>query len=263
MRLYIELAKKSFQRQVTYRSATLAGFATNLFFGVVRAAVMIAVYGAQPSVAGYSLRDAITYTGITQGMIAMVALWGWYDVIRSIKSGEIAADLSRPFDYYSFWLAQDVGRAIYQFLARGLTIMIAYALLFGISTPASIRQWVLLLLSLTFATLLSFAWRFLVNAAAFWMTDAAGFARMSYFLVLFPSGFFVPIAFMPSWLQTLCRATPFPGFIDTPMTIYLGRAQGAEAIGLILVQGIWLLALTGLGRLVLEAGQRKLTIQGG
>lgn len=38
MRLYIELAKKSFQRQVTYRSATIAGFVTNLFFGNLRAA---------------------------------------------------------------------------------------------------------------------------------------------------------------------------------------------------------------------------------
>ncbi|MGH2593456.1 MAG: ABC transporter permease, partial [Anaerolineae bacterium] len=96
MRLYVELAKKSFQRQVAYRSATLAGFATNLFFGALRAAVMIAVYGAQTSVAGYSLGDAITYTGLTQACIGLTALWGWYDMIRSIKSGEVASDLSKP-----------------------------------------------------------------------------------------------------------------------------------------------------------------------
>jgi ABC-2 type transport system permease protein len=263
MRLYVELAKKSFQRQVAYRSATLAGFSANLFFGAVRAAVMVAVYGAQPQVAGYSLTDAITYTGITQGLIAAIALWGWYDVIRNIKSGEIATDLSRPFDYYNFWLAQDVGRSIYQLFARGISIMVVYGLLFRITVPGSIEQWALLALSIAFALLLSFAWRFLINATAFWMTDAVGFARMSYFLVLFPSGFFIPIAFMPAWLQVLCRATPFPGFVDTPVTIYLGHARGADALALIASQALWSLILMVLGRVVLEAGRRKLVIQGG
>src|SRR3990172_3065678 len=102
MRLYLELAKKSFQRQVAYRDATIAGFVTNLFFGNLRAAVMIAVYGTTTQVAGYSLNEAITYTGLTQALIGTLALWGWFDMIRSIKTGEVASDLSKPFDYYGF-----------------------------------------------------------------------------------------------------------------------------------------------------------------
>ena len=46
MPLYLELAKKSFQRQVVYRTATLAGLFTNMFFGVLRASILIAVYNA-------------------------------------------------------------------------------------------------------------------------------------------------------------------------------------------------------------------------
>ncbi len=263
MRLYLELAKKSFQRQVAYRSATLAGFATNLFFGMLRAAVLIAVFGGRANLAGYSIDDAITYTGLTQALIGATALWGWYDMIRSIKSGEVASDLSKPFDYYGFWLAQDVGRSVYQLLARGVTIMIAYALIFGISTPQSIEQWALTLLSVALAMLISFGWRFLVSTTAFWAGDAIGFVRMAYFLALFPSGFMVPLAFMPGWLQALCRATPFPAFVDTPVTIYLGHARGGAAAGLIALQVAWLVVLVGLGRLIAEAGRRKLTIQGG
>jgi ABC-2 type transport system permease protein len=263
MRLYIELARKSFQRQVAYRSATLAGWVTNLFFGMLRASIFIAVYGPREAVAGYTLQDAITYTAFTQALIAAVALWGWFDMIRSIKSGEVASDLSKPFDYYGFWLAQDIGRGLYQFIARGLTIMIAYLFFFRISIPGVWEQWLLVAITLALAILLSFAWRFLISALAFWTTDAIGLARMAYFLVLFPSGFAMPIAFMPDWLQSLCRATPFPGFVDTPVAIYLGRAQGAEALGLILQQLIWMIALMALGRLLAEAGRRKLTIQGG
>ncbi|HLF27647.1 MAG TPA: ABC-2 family transporter protein [Anaerolineae bacterium] len=263
MRLYVELAKKSFQRQVAYRSATLAGFATNLFFGALRAAVMIAVFGARQTVAGYSLHDAITYTGITQALIGVTALWGWFEMVRSIKSGEVAADLSKPFDYYGFWLAQDIGRGLYQFLTRGVTMLIAYALLFGISFPATLEQWLLTLLSTCLVLLVSFGWRFVVSTSAFWVTDALGLARMAFFMSLFPSGFLVPIAFMPGWLQTICYATPFPSLIETPVAIYLGQAQGAAALGLIAVQAVWAIVLMGLGRLLAEAGRRKLTIQGG
>ncbi len=263
MRLYVELARKSFQRQVAYRGAAIAGFVTNLFFGALRAAVLIAVFGAQSSVAGYSLADAITYAGLTQALIGTTALWGWFDMIRSIKSGEVASDLSKPFDYYGFWLAQDVGRGIYQLLARGVTILFAFALIFGISLPSTIEAWSLTLLSVAGALLLSFAWRFLVSTAAFWLIDAIGFARMAYFLMTFPSGFIVPIVFMPGWLQAVCRATPFPSFIDTPVTIYLGHARGLDALGLIAIQAAWLVALVALGRLAAEAGRRKLTIQGG
>jgi len=263
MRLYLEIAKKSFQRQVAYRGATIAGFVTNLFFGALRAAILIAVFGAQSSVAGYSPGDAITYTGISQAMIGTTALWGWFDMIRSIKSGEVASDLSKPFGYYAFWLAQDVGRGLYQLLARGVTIMIAFALMFGVSTPGAIGQWFLVAASITLALLLSFAWRFLVSTTAFWLTDALGFARMAYFTMTFPSGFIVPIAFMPDWLQVVCHATPFPGFVDTPVEIYLEHAQGVEAMGLIAIQAVWLVALVALGRWAAEAGRRKLTIQGG
>jgi hypothetical protein len=53
MRLYIELAKKPFQHQVAYRTATLAGLITNMFFGVLRVSAaltnfLMAIVGSRP-----------------------------------------------------------------------------------------------------------------------------------------------------------------------------------------------------------------------
>jgi ABC-2 type transport system permease protein len=61
----------------------------------------------------------------------------------------------------------------------------------------------------------------------------------------------------------LCYLTPFPGFINTPVDIYLGRALGSVAWGLIALQIFWLIVLMALGRIAAYAGRRKLTIQGG
>jgi ABC-2 type transport system permease protein len=264
MRLYLELAKKSFQRQIAYRTATLAGLITNMFFGVLRASILIAVYNAQTrGVPDYSVQDAITYTGLTQAFIGAVALWGWFDMIRSIKSGEVASDLARPYDYYNFWLAQDLGRSLFQLSTRGLLGMLIFIVFFGASVPTSVSQWVLLAISTLLALLLSFSWRFLASAMAFWTTDAVGWMRIASFGILLPTGFLIPLAFMPVWLQTLCYLTPFPGMINTPVDIYLGRAEGNRAVILIGLQLFWLIVLMAAGRLAAYAGRRKLTIQGG
>ena len=264
MRLYLELAKKSFQRQVAYRTATLAGLITNMFFGVLRASILIAVYNAQVrSVPDYSVQDAITYTGLTQAFIGAVALWGWYDMIKSIRSGEVASDLARPYDYYNFWLAQDLGRSLFQLFTRGALGMLIFIVFFGASVPASVTQWMLLAISTLLALLLSFSWRFLASAMAFWTTDAVGWVRIASLGILLPTGFMIPLAFMPVWLQTLCYLTPFPGMINTPVDIYLGRATGDRALILIGLQTGWLVVLMLLGRMAAYAGRRKLTIQGG
>jgi len=82
MRLYLELAKKATQRQLAYRQANLAGLATNLFFGALRAYVLIALYGLRPEIAGYTLTAAITYTGLTQAILRAVQIFGWQDLMK-------------------------------------------------------------------------------------------------------------------------------------------------------------------------------------
>jgi ABC-2 type transport system permease protein len=56
MRLYWEVARRAYQRQVTYRIENLAGLFTNIFFGYLRAAVFVAVYQSTSSVGGYLLK---------------------------------------------------------------------------------------------------------------------------------------------------------------------------------------------------------------
>ena len=102
-----------------------------------------------------------------------------------------------------------------------------------------------------------------ISSSAFWATDATGVARLLAFAVLFPSGFLVPLDFMPEWLAALCRATPFPSMVDTPVRLWLGQARGAEALWLVAGQLAWAALLLAAGRLALAAGHRKLVVQGG
>lgn len=263
--MYLALLRVAFQRQLAYRTANLAGLATNIFFGALRAYIIIALFNARhlENVAGYSLPSAITYTGITQALASFLALFVWWDLIRSIRSGEVASDLSRPCDFFWYWCAQDAGRALGQLIMRGLPIMLLYALVYRITLPPTPWHWLALSISMWLALLISFGWRFLISLPAFWIQDAVGVGRLGLPLMMFLSGFFMPIAFFPTWVVALIHWTPFPSIVDTPVGIYLGLVNGSALLGSLAVQVMWVVILYALARLVLAQGVKKLVIQGG
>jgi ABC-2 type transport system permease protein len=263
VRLYLELAKKAAQRQLAYRQANLAGLLTNLFFGALRAYVLIALYGARPEIAGYTLAAAITYTGLTQAILRAVQIFGWQDLMKTVRSGDIASDLAKPFDYYFFWLAQDLGANVTHLIVRGAPIMLAYALATPMVWPSDVNAILTFAVSLLLAMLVSFAWRFCVNITALWSADALGFARLGYTLAMFLSGFLVPVTFFPPWLRTIANLTPFPSIIEIPVQIWLGILAGPAATAALFQQAFWLGVMMLIGRLMLAAGTRKLVIQGG
>ena len=263
MRLFLEITKRSFQRQLTYRSAAVAGLVTNTFFGLLRAAVIIALYGSQNEVTGITIQAAITYTALTQGVIAYLSIFGWYDLMESVNTGQVGADLLKPMDYFTFWLARDAGRAAVNFLTRGVTMIIIYAFLFEIVYPSGLWQWTALVLSLLLAWLLSFAWRFLVNLAAFWSPNARGVGRFAFGVVWVLSGFLMPLRFYPDWFIALANLTPFPSMVNTIVEIYLGVVSGPQMVHALLIQVVWIVGLVVIGQMVLRAGLRRLVIQGG
>ncbi|MBN2547914.1 MAG: ABC-2 family transporter protein [Anaerolineales bacterium] len=263
MKLFFEIVKLSTRRQITYRAATLAGLATNFFFGLMRAALMAALYGARPAVEGMTLADAITYTGLSQASIAYLSLFSWWEVMRSVYSGQVGSDLLKPMSFFNFWLAQDLGRALVSFIARGVTIMAFYAVAFEITYPHSLGQWLALFISMLLAWMVSFAWRFLLNLSAFWTPNASGILRLGFSISWFLSGFLMPIRFFPAWFQQVCYLTPFPHMVNTTIEIYLGLVDGPLLVQALLAQAFWVLLLILLGQLILSQGMRRLVIQGG
>ncbi len=263
MRLYWELTRRSIQRHLTYRAAALAGLTTNVFFGLFRAAVLVALYGAQDEVAGITLAGALTYTALSQAVIGYLSIFRWTDLMRSIYSGEIAADLLKPMSLFGFWLSQDLGRAAVSLVLRGLPIIAIFALIFDLTAPASPAQWMALVVAVALSWLVSFVWRFLINLAAFWTPNAIGMIRLGFVLSWFFSGFMMPLRFFPDWVVQLAHLTPFPHMVNTVMEVYLGLLKGPDLAVALLIQAGWVLALLIAGQLALRAGIRRLVILGG
>ena len=263
MRLYWEIACRSFRRHLTYRAATIAGLITNFGFGWLRVSVLLALYNGRPAVEGITVSGLYAYVALTQAVITYLALFGWYDLMNSVHTGEIGADLLKPMSYFNFWLAQDAGRAAISFLLRGVVIMLFFGLVFPMTYPADFGRWLALVTAVLLSWLVSFTFRFLINLAAFWTPNARGIIGSGYVLSWFLSGFLMPLRLFPDWLQTLAHLTPFPHMLNTVVEVYLGILPGTALWQALLTQLVWAVGLAVLGQIVLKTAVRRLVILGG
>jgi ABC-2 type transport system permease protein len=265
--LYSAVLGMAFRRQLAYRTANLAGLLTNSFFGLLRAYLFIALFSGDPqqTISGYDLQAAATYTWVTQALIMVVSLWGWWDIEATIRTGDVVTDLARPFSYLGYWLARDYGRAAYFVLFRGFPTLVFGQLTLGggLRWPDGPAMWLAFGLSLVLASTVSFAFRFLFNISAFWTIDARGMGGMLSAVVLFLGGFVVPLRFFPDWLQPLLLALPFAAIIQVPVDIFVGQLSGFAVLEALASQLIWALALVAVAQLVITQAVRRVSLQGG
>ena len=264
--LHVAVATRAFRRYSTYRAATLAGIFTNSVFGVIYSFAYLALWAQNPDAGGYDANDAVTFVWLGQALLMTVALWGGGttdDLAERIRTGDVAIDLYRPVGLVGWYLAADLGRALYHFLTRGLAPTVVGFVLFDISLPSSPAAGICFLLSIPLAVTVSFGLRFLVASTAFWLLDATGPRILSGALALFFSGMALPLVLFPGWLGALAESLPWAATIQVPNDIWLGRYTGVGLIGALAFQAGWALALLAACQVVLRLATRKVVVQGG
>lgn len=263
LRVYFELAERGYRRHSSYTVAAVAGLFTNVVFGMLRAAVMGAVFVGTTQIGGYGLAQAITYVWLVQGMMTVVQMYGGNDLATRISSGDITVDLIRPINTQLSYLATDYGRAAYHTLYRGVPPVLIGALLFGLVAPTNPLMWLAFVLSLALAVAVSYFFRFLYNMLAFWLLDYRGVALVAVIVTNLLSGFIIPVSFFPHWLAVTASLTPFPSMIQAPVDIFTGHSAGLDALTTLGVQLLWVGVLFMAGRSLFLLGRRTLVVQGG
>ena len=263
VRLYLEVARSTFRRVTTYRAATLAGVVTNTVFGFILAYVLVAVFRERGTVGGFDATDAVTFVFVTQGMLMVVGIFGNFEMAERIRTGDVAVDLCRPYDFQAWWLAVHYGKAPFYLLFRGLPPYLLGALVFHLRVPPDVPTAVAFLVSVSFAVGVAGAYGFIIQSLAFWLLDVRGPSQIGWIAAQFLAGTYVPLVLFPGWLESIARALPFASMIQLPVEVFLGKHSGAGLLGVYAVQLVWLAALVAVGRVVLARATRKLVIQGG
>jgi ABC-2 type transport system permease protein len=261
--LYAAVAAGGFRRYATYRTATAAGVFTNTVFGVVLAYTYLALWHERPHLGGYDEAQALTFVWIGQALLVAVSVMGGGfedELMERIRTGDIAIDLYRPADLQLWWLAGDLGRALFQLLARGVAPMVVGSFLFRLALPASPLTWLAFLLAVLLGVVVSFAIRFLVALSAFWLLDGAGVAQISWITGSFCSGMLLPLNVFPGAFGEVVRVLPWASLIQSPADILLGAA---DPLPVLARQLGWAAVLLTAGRMLQSVATRRVVVQGG
>ncbi|MEE1802386.1 MULTISPECIES: ABC-2 family transporter protein [unclassified Streptomyces] len=266
MRLYSAVAAGGFRRHATYRVATVAGTFTNTVFGFIIAYTYTALWDERPQLGGYDLSQAVTFVWLGQALLMTCAMMGGGfedELIERIRTGDIAVDLYRPADLQLWWLAGDLGRALFHLLGRGIVPMAIGSLAFDLAMPGSPLVWAAFLLSVLLGVVVSFALRYLVALSAFWLMDGAGVAQISFLAGTFFSGLLLPLTLFPGALGEIARALPWSSLLQIPADVFLGRRTGWDLMEAYAFQACWAAGLLVAGRLLQTVATRRVVVQGG
>jgi ABC-2 type transport system permease protein len=267
VRLYAAVTAGAFRRYATYRGATFAGVFTNTVFGLIIACTYIALWDERPHLGGYDQAQALTFVWVGQAMFSVMMLGvpsGFEtELAARIRSGDIAVDLYRPADLQCWWLAQDLGRAVFQLLGRGVVPMAVGALLFRLALPSDPLRWLAFLVSVLLGLLVSFALRYLVALSAFWLMDVSGVVQMYGITATFFCGMLLPLNVFPGAIGDVARVLPWSALLQVPADVLMGTHGGRGVLGSYLFQAAWAAALLVVGRLLQATATRRVVVQGG
>lgn len=261
-----------FAMLLAYRSAALAGVATQVWWGGLKIMVYSSFYASKADqVVPLQLADTISYTWIAQALLAMLPWIADPALVDDVRSGAVAHDRLRPVDTYALWYARSAGwlamRVIPRALMLGVFALIALPLLglsaWALKPPASAVAGLTFIVSLLLALALAAAVLMLINLMVVILLDERGIQAFVAPVVFVCSGSLLPLALYPEPLRAFLVLQPLAGLIDIPLRIYFGELGGWSALRGLGMQLAWALTLALSGRWLLDRALRHLSVQGG
>lgn len=272
MRPYRALFATQFQLMLQYRTAALAGFVTQCWWGGIKVMVLTAFFSAAVVVsAPMSLAQAITYIWLAQGFLVLQPWNADAEVAAAMRTGAIGLERVRPVDLYAWWFTRAASTMVSRAAPRAvLMVLFAGAVLpaiglaeWGLRPPASWEAFGLFLLSLALAVPLSAAVIQILNVLVVATLNDRGINTMAPAIVILLSGSEIPLPLLPEAWQPFLRLQPFAGLLDTPFRIYSGHLGGLDAVAALGLQVFWIAVFVMVGRWALGRSMRSLEVQGG
>jgi ABC-2 type transport system permease protein len=263
MKTYLEILRIFFNRQTQYRAAAIAGLTTQLAWGYLRIALFVSLYSKTHSPQPMNLSQVTSYVWLGQAFFALMPFRPNPEIRAAVRDGTIAYELLRPISLYNLWFAKAMASLSAVTLLRSLPLLGVAATFFDLVRPHSLMMLAFFLLSLGLALMLAAAIATFTSATTLWTVSDNGISQVVAAAIFLFSGNIIPPAFFPPGLKSVAEFLPFRGILDTPFRIYLGLMHGQELIEAILHQAVWVIAIIGAGHVMLSAGHRRMTINGG
>jgi ABC-2 type transport system permease protein len=268
MRTYWHIIGIGIQNTLVYR----VNFLFRACFGLIPLLATIQLWRAVfadktpgDTVAGYSLPEMVSYYLVVTIVNALTAVTDddW-QIASTIREGTISQFLLKPINFlgYRFCIFLS-GRLVYTIAALApLAIFLYFQRAYWVA-PSDLATLGWFLVSVALTGLLQFLISFTMALLSFWVLEVSTFIFILFAIEYIAGGYMFPLDILPPALAQALNYTPFPYQLFFPVSVYLGKTQGAALAQGLLIQAVWVLAMALLARWVWSRGIRRYAAFGG
>ncbi len=260
------------EERLAYRGDFALGTLMRFLPIVTQIFLWAAVYesvGGQSSgarIAGYSLDDMIAYYLLSMLARAFSSMPGLASTIaKQIREGEIKKYLVQPIDMIGFML---LGRAAHKIAYYSIATL-PFALVFFLCRGYFENGWpsseimTAFVLSCLLGFFLGYFLDLCIGLVGFWFLEVSSLLFIYMLLNFFLSGHMFPLDLLDEPWKTIVDWLPFKYMAYFPAAIFLGKVPAEQLWWQVGVEGLWLLGLIGLSRILYWRGLKRYSGYGG
>ena len=211
---------------------------------------------------GYTVEMMIWYMIMAEVLMYSVNARGVTRAFSNdIKSGKIAYQLNKPYNYYAYQVSSQAGVFVWKLIFLIPTGILMGLILLGPIANFSIAYVLPLLVSLLMAVLLTGVIYGAIGLLAFWVEESTPFTWIvQKFQMLF--GLFFPPEFFPVWLQPVIEYSPVYAMMSGPCKL-MANFSWELFLRVSLSQIAYIGLFMTLGVIIYKLGTKKVNVNGG
>lgn len=243
MKKYLRIFKISFEEEFAYRLNFILWRFRNVLQILLTYFLWSTVYTDPGKVIfGYDRARILTYIFGIMLVRAIVMSARTMDVRNDISTGDLSNYLIKPLNYFKYFFTRDIASKVLNLSFAAIEFILLFLILkppfiFQVN-PISILGFIVAIILAMFLYSLIL---FIVSTIPFWVPELGWGSQFLVAVVVVEmlSGSIFPINILPTYLQSIFMATPFPYLVYFPIEVYLGNVSGFSLLGGLLVSGAW------------------------
>ena len=211
---------------------------------------------------GYSMNQMIWYVIVTE--ILWTALKGRQlcnRIIKDVRTGNIAYNIIKPYDYVKYILAGHLGSTLLRFFLVTILGMFLGYMFLGSIPHLTLLSILGILLSCFFALVISILITITIGLISFFIEDSTPiyWVYSKFILIL---GTLFPVEFFPYILRPFIKYSPIFAVSSSPAKLFVGFNL-ENFIEIMIIQMIYIIVTYLLASYIYKKGVKKLNVNGG
>jgi ABC-2 type transport system permease protein len=261
--VYFAVGKARFLSRLAYPESSIFGI---IFAQITATLVTIfiwkATYNGAQTLDGYTINQTLIYILTSRSLAVFSNSYLIQAVGYSLLYGQITKELLRPVDFQAMLSASAVAQMIFHGFFV-FSVWIISSIYLGIELPANPVKWIMFIVFVTLGIVNSLLIDWIFTCMVFFTLDPMGIVWLRQTLVNFLGGAIIPLHFMPIWLSSIAKYSPFYQIIHVPSGLISGTLLIPQAMSFLFQGLIWTIVLFIASRLALRFVFSKIIVQGG